>query len=135
MQNSCQRSIGCLMSLKRNLSFRRNSPCWRKCVTKSTPSLILMLLIGRARSYPRSSLVARQINHLFCSGRRHFESPDGCGAHVHSGAEISGDIPRFGCAEPVALAFVDHMIEAMGGLVCLIFHALAYQESGIPQRC
>src|SRR5882724_1841628 len=71
--------------------------------------------------------------HLFCPRWCHFEGPDCCWAHVHSCAEVSGDVPRLRGAEPVIFALVDHVIEAPGALVGFVFQALTHQESCITK--
>ena len=58
----------------------------------------------------------------------HLHGPDGGWAHVHGGAEVSGVVPGFGGAEPIAFGVVDHVIHAPSGFVCLLFHAFAQKE-------
>src|ERR1700751_1013994 len=56
----------------------------------------------------------------------HLQRPHCHRSHIHAGAKVPGDIPRFRCAKPVSLALVDDVIQAPCGLPCIVVHAVAF---------
>src|SRR5271168_4601156 len=72
--------------------------------------------------------VSRRLRLPFWRRLHHLHRPDCAGAHVHGSAVISGDDPRLGRAEPIALGIVRHMIDSPGGAKGFFFHSLGEKQ-------